>query len=102
VPAGEVVGGQLGGHAAPAEREPGADHRDLGEGVADRTQQVGQQAGQSEADEHEHDRQVAGVAGGAGRCGRRAAHHAEHDPGNRDVLFAPCVLAQHALAEEHQ
>ena len=38
----------------------------------------------------------------ARRRGQAGADHAEHDRRHRQVLVAPGVLAEHALAEEHQ
>jgi len=100
---GEIVGGELGRHPAPAERQPRPDHRDLGAGVPDPLQQVGEQARQPEADEHQRDRQLLGAVGGAARWRKHArADHADHDRAHREVLVAARVLVQHALGQEHQ
>ncbi len=103
MPGGEVVGGELGRDAAPAERQAGAEHRDRGGRAADRAQQIRQQAGQPETEQHEPDREpLGGVAGGARRRTQTRADHADDDRGDRDVLVAPGVLAQHSLTEEQE
>jgi len=69
----------------------------------DCAQQVGQQAGQAETEQHERDRQpLRGVAGAARRRAQASADHAEHDRRDRDVLGASGVLAQHPLPQEQQ
>lgn len=67
------------------------------------SQHVGQQAHERDQAEHDVERSAAGIAGTAlaGRRGRNAGH-ADHDRGHRDVLVAPCALAEHPLAREHQ
>lgn len=100
---GEIVGGELRRHAAPAEREPGSDHRHLGARTAEHAQHVGDQAGERERGEHDRDRELLGGVGGAARGGKQpGADHADHDCPDRHVLIAPSVLAQHALGEQHQ
>lgn len=103
MPGGEVVGGELGRDAAPAEREPRAEHRHRRGRAADSAQQVGQQTGQAETEQHEPDRQPLGGMARATRRGAQAgADHADDDCGDRDVLVAPGVLAEHALSQEQQ
>jgi hypothetical protein len=101
---GEIVGGELGGHAAPGECEPRADHRHRGRGSApEHAQQVGQQADRCEPGEHDCDRQFLGRVAIAARRGRESrADHADHDRAHRHVLVASRVLAEHPLGEEHQ
>ncbi len=70
--------------------------------MTDRAQQIGNQAGQAEADQHEGDRQVARMARGARRRRQRGPQHSYHDHRHGDVLGSACVLAEHALSEEHQ
>jgi hypothetical protein len=100
---GEVVRGELRRHAAPAERQSRSDHRHLGPGVPERAQQIGHEAGETEADEHQRDRQLLrGVAGAAWGREQTGADHADHDGAHREVLVSAGVLAEHPLAEEHQ
>jgi len=69
----------------------------------DRAQHVGQQAGDSEAEQHERDRQPLGGMAGATRWRAQAgADHADHDRRHGDVLVAPGVLAEHTLSQEQQ
>jgi len=99
----EVIGGELRRDAAPGEREPGPDHRHRGGRVAQRAQQVGQQAGAAEAQQHERDREpLRGVARAARGSGQRHADHADRDGQHARVLVAPGALAEHALPEQHQ
>lgn len=100
---GEVIGGELGGHATPAESESGADHRHLGARVAEHAQRVGDEARERERGEHHGDRQLlGGVRGTAWRREQSGADYADHDRADRHVLIASCMLAQHALGEQHQ
>jgi len=100
---GEIVGGQLRRHAAPAAGQPGADHGHGSRWMREQAQRVGEQRSDGQPDQHDRDREalraVAGVA-----WGRRQARadDADDDRRHRDVLHAPCVLVQHALREEHQ
>jgi len=99
----EIVGGELGRHAAPAEREAGADDGHRGGRAAKGAQQVGEQARSGQDDEHEQDRQpLGGVTRAARRRAQSRADHADHDRRHRDVLVAAGVLAEHALTHEHQ
>jgi len=103
VAAGQIVGGELRRHPAPADSEAGAEHRQLRARVSERAQHVRREAGNSQADEHERDRQLlGGVAGGAWRCEQRGSDHAEHDRAHGEVLVASRFLAQHPLGEQHQ
>jgi len=103
VAGGEVVGGELGSDPAPAERQARAEHCHLRVGAPERAQQVGQQARQRQADEHQRDRQVLRGVRGAARGGEQAgAHDADHDRRHRHVLVAARVLAQHPLGQEQQ
>lgn len=70
--------------------------------MAEGAEEVGQQAGGAQSDQHERDREIAGVSGRAGGRRERGPEHAEDDRGNRKVLFATGVLAEHALCEEHE
>jgi len=100
---GQVVGGELGGERAPAERQPGADHRELGEGAPERVQRVGQHARQRHPHQHQRDREVTRrLRAAARRRAQRRAGHAEHDRQRRQVLVAPGVLAEHALPQDQQ
>lgn len=100
---GEVVGGELGRDAAPAECQTCAEHRHRRRRATDCAQQVGQQAGQAETEQHESDRQpLGGVPGGARWRAQTGADHADDDRGDRDVLVASGVLAEHPLPEEQQ
>ncbi len=99
VSGGEIVGGELRRDPAPAERETRAQHRDRRGRAADRAQQIGQQAREAEAEQHEADRQsLGGVAGAARRRAQAGADHADDDRADGDVLVAPGVLAEHPLA----
>jgi hypothetical protein len=99
----QIIRGELGRHPAPAERQAGADHRDLGARVAERAQQVWEQACQAEADQHERDRQLlGGVAVAARRSEDAGADHPHHDRSHGHVLVFAGVLAQHPLGEEHE
>jgi hypothetical protein len=101
--AGEIIGGELRRHAAPAECQSGPDHRHLRARVSEQAQKVGHEAGQAEAEEHERDRQLLGGVGGrARRCEHAGADHSHDDRAHRGVLVAPGVLAQHPLGDEHQ
>lgn len=103
MPGRKVVGGELGRHSAPAERQAGADHRYLGMLTAHSAQQIGQQAGDAQADQHQRDGQILGGVRGAARGREQArAHHTEHDRAHRHVLVAPSVLAEHSLCQEQQ
>ncbi len=103
MPRGEIVGGELGRDAAPAEREAGAEHRHRRRRAADRAQHIGQQARQAETQQHDADRQpLGGVAGAARGRAQARADHADHDRRHRDVLVASGVLAEHALPQEQQ
>jgi len=103
VPLVEVIGRQLGGHAAPGERQAGARHRHDRGRAPDRAQQVREHARRAQAHEHERDRQVPGAAGGGARWGgERDAEHAEHDRQHRQVLAPAGVLAQHPLGQEQE
>lgn len=100
---GEVVGGKLGRNTAPAERQTGAEHRHRRGRAADRAQQVGQQAGQAETEQHERDRQpLGGMAGATRRRAQARADHADDDSRDRNMLVAPGVLAEHPLSQEQQ
>jgi len=100
---GEIVGGELGGHGAPAERQPCPEHGRLGEGAVERMQQIGQQACRAEGDQHEREGEVLRTVRAAARGRReRRAEHAHHDQPNRYVLIAPGRLVEHALTEQHQ
>jgi hypothetical protein len=100
---GEVIGGELGSHAAPAERQARAYHRHLSARAAEHAQQIRQEAGDSQADEHQRDRQLLrGVGGAAWRREHTRADHAEHNRAHCHVLVPARVLAQHPLGEEHQ
>jgi hypothetical protein len=96
------IGGQRGGHPAPAEGEPRSDHRHDGRGAAHRAEQIREQARKSQTDEHERDRQAAGVARGVRGRREGGTDHADHDRPDGQVLVATCVLAEQALGEEHQ
>lgn len=99
----EVVGGELRRHAAPSDREAGAEHRHLRTRAAERTQHVRREARQPQADQHERDRQLlGGVAGAARRREQRGADHADHDRAHGHVLVASGVLSEHPLGEEQQ
>ncbi len=99
----EVIGCKLGRHAAPAEGQAGADHRDLRTRVAKRAQEVRKEARECEHAEHHRDRQfLGGVRGAARRREQSGADHAAHDRADRHVLIASRVLAQHPLGEQHQ
>jgi len=100
---GKVIGGELRRDTAPAERDAGADHRQLRVRVADRAQDVREQADEAEPDQHERDRQRLRARR---RAPRRREHrgpdHAKDDRGHREVLVAAGVLIEHPLPEEHQ
>jgi hypothetical protein len=98
----EGIGGERGRDPAPAEGKPCADHRDHGRRAADRAQQVREQARKTQTDEHERDRQAAGVARGVRGRREGGTDHADHDRPDGQVLVATCVLAEQALGEEHQ
>lgn len=99
----EVIGGELRRHAAPAESQPGAQHRDLGARMTEHAQQVGDQARERERRQHNRDRQLLGGVGGAARWREQSgADHADHDRADRHVLVAPRMLAKHPLSEQHQ
>ncbi|TMK27397.1 MAG: hypothetical protein E6G62_00250 [Actinobacteria bacterium] len=98
----ERVGGERCGDAAPAERQPRSDHRHDGRRTTQGAQQVWEQAGHAEADEHEGDRQPAGVAGGVRRREQGGTHHPDHDRPDGEMLVASAMLAEQALGEEHQ
>lgn len=100
---GQIVGGELRRHPAPADREAGAEHRQLRAGVSDRAHDVGSEASQSQADQHERDRQLLGGVGGAERRReQRCADDTDHDRAHRHVLVASGVLAEHPLGKEQQ
>ncbi len=99
----EIVGGELGSDAAPAEGQPGADDRHRGGRTAQGAQQVGQQARGAEQHEHDQDRQtLGGVTGAARRRAQSSSDHADHDRRHRDVLVFARVLAEHPLPHEHK
>jgi hypothetical protein len=99
----EVVGGDLGRDSAPAEGEARAEHRYRRRRAVDCAQQVGQQARQAEAEEHDQDRQpLAGMARAARGRAQARADHPDHDRRHRDVLVASGVLAEHPLSQEQQ
>jgi hypothetical protein len=101
--AGEVIGGELRRHAAPAKRKARAEHRHLRTGATERTQQVRREGRQSQAEERERDDELlGGVARAARRRAQPGADHAEHDGAHGDVLVTPGVLAQHPLGDQHQ
>ena len=100
---GEVVGGELGGHPAPGEGKPRADHRHRRGGATNHAQQVGQQTDHGQCGEHDRDQEIVGGVRRAERGSRQAcADHADHDCADRQVLVAPGALAEHPLGEEHQ
>jgi len=100
---GEVIGGELGGHAAPTEGQAGSKHRHLRARMAERAHQIGDQAGQAQTDEHERDRELlGGMAGAARRSEQGGADDSDHDRAHRHVLIASGTLAQHPLGEDHQ
>ena len=71
--------------------------------VAEQAQQVGKEAGQAEAQEHQRDRELlGGVRGRARRCEHAGADYADDDRTHRQVLVAPGVLPEHPLGEEQQ
>jgi len=71
--------------------------------MAQRAQQIRQQARDREADEHERDRQLLSrLADAARRREQPRADHAEDDRKRRQVLGAARVLAEHPLAEQQQ
>jgi hypothetical protein len=99
----EIVRGKLRRDAAPAEREAGADNRHRGGRAAQRPQQVGQQAGGGEHEQHDQDRQALGGVTGAARWrAQPRPDHADHDRRHRGVLVYARVLAEHPLPDEHQ
>lgn len=100
---GEIIRGQLRRHPAPAKGQSGPDHRDLRPGVAKHPQQIGDQARDTEAHQHERDRELLrGVGGAARRCEDPRPDHPDHDGAHRVVLISACMLTQHPLGEEHQ
>jgi len=101
---GEVVGGELGGHSAPGEGKPRADHRHRrGRAAMKHAQQIGQQADRRQPGEHDGDHKLSGGVRRAQRGSRQAgADHADHDRAHCQVLVAPGALAEHPLGEEHQ
>ena len=99
----EIVRGELGRDAAPAEREAGADDRHRGGRAAQRPQQVGQQTRGGEDEEHDQDRQaLGGVTGAAWWRAQSRSDHADHDRRHREVLVPAGVLTEHSLSHEHQ
>ena len=101
--AGEVIRGELGRHTAPAERKARPEHRHLGTGATERTQQVRRERRQSQTEERERDRELlGGVASTARGRAQPGADHADHDGAHGDVLITPGVLAQHPLGDQHQ
>jgi len=98
----EVVGGELGGDRAPAEGEACADHGHDRVRAAERAHQIGDQAGGSEAHQHQRDRELLRVHGAARRRRQAGADDAGDDHAHRDVLVATGRLAEDALAEQHQ
>jgi hypothetical protein len=71
--------------------------------AVERAEQVGQQAGETETDEHQRDRELLGGMGRRARwCEHAGAEHPEHDRRHREVLVFPGMLAQHPLGGEHQ
>jgi len=102
VAVGEVVGGQLCGHAAPGEGEAGAEHRHRGRGPAEAQQRVGQQARQRKQHEHDRERGPAGVRVAARGRAQPGADDAQHDRADGQVLARAGALAEHALAHHHQ
>jgi hypothetical protein len=101
---GEVVGGELGGHPAPGEGKPRADHRHRrGRAATERAQQIGQHADRRQPGEHDRDHEISGGVRRVERGSRQAgADHADQDCADRQVLVAPGALAEHPLGEEHQ
>ncbi len=101
--AGQVIGGELRRHTAPAERQAGADHRDLIARAPERAQQIRHEARHAQPEQHERDRQLLrGVGGAARRREHTRADHAEHDRAHRHVLIPAGVLVEHPLGEEQQ
>ncbi len=102
---GEVVGGELRRHAAPAAREARAENRQPAGRAPERAQQIRRQARQRQRQQHQRDRQVpAGFVCGARRRAQTRADHADDDRERRQVLAATRVLAEHAPpdVQEHQ
>ncbi len=102
IPVGEIVGGQLGGDAAPAEGETGAQHRHRRGRAADAQQRVGEEARQREQHEHDRERRPAGMGIAARGRAQARADDAEHDRSDGQVLAPAGALAEHALADDHQ
>lgn len=99
----EVVGCKLRRDATPTPCQARTDDRHAGGRASDYTQHVGEQACQSQPDQHDRDRQALGAVARRARGGRQAGpDHADHDRDHRQVLFAPRVLVKHPLSEEHQ
>jgi len=102
VAAVQVVGGELGGDAAPRVGQAGADDRDVAAVAADQAQRVGQQAGRAEHDQHHRQGRAAGRVRGAGGREQAGADDAQRDRPHRQVLVTPGVLAQHPLRQQQQ
>jgi hypothetical protein len=101
--AGEIIRGELRRHTAPAERKARPEHRHLGTGATERTQQVRGEGRQSQPEERERDRELlGGVARAARRRAQPSADHADHDGAHGEVLITSRVLAQHPLGDQHQ
>jgi hypothetical protein len=99
----EIVGGELGGDATPAEGAARADHRHRRGRVApEHAQQIGQQGDRRQPGEHDRDQQIPGGLRRVRRGRQTRADHTEHDRAHCQVLVAPGVLPEHPLGEEHQ
>lgn len=70
--------------------------------MVEEAQDVGQQAHDREAAEHDVERSSAGVVGAAAGRRKRDPGDPDHDRRHREMLTAACTLAQHPLAHDHQ
>lgn len=71
--------------------------------MTERAEQVGQQAGEAETDEHKRDRELLGGVGvAAGGCEQPGPDDAQDDRRDRQVLVFAGVLAEHPLCHQHQ
>jgi hypothetical protein len=103
MPLGQVIGCELGGHAAPGKPEPRGQHRERhGRAAIEHLKHVGQHARQREDHQHDRDRQSRGIRATERRGGKTCADHADHDRAHRQVLVPSGVLPEHPLSEEHQ
>jgi len=98
----EIEVGELGGDPAPAERQPGTEHRHERQRTAEAQQQIGQQACHRQRTQHQRERGPVRVRVAARGGAEPGAGHAQHDHGDREALAAAGALAQHALAQHHQ